>query len=174
MNHLFRTLLAAGLAAITVGAASPPPIAPATTLLPNEVAAVQRTVFVRMFTESIREAEKASTVLFLRLGCGDGQAPVKATDPTAPFLSELREAGWNVRPASAALHPHDKQPYKDRETNRDGLLFCVGTIETVGPSDLRVFGESYRDGKSAEGTIYGVARVGNSWQVVSRRSRWKA
>jgi hypothetical protein len=121
MSEPIRILAIAGLAAVLLGAVSAPPIERHATLRPEEVAAVQRSVLVHMFTETLREGESTTVVLFVGLGCHDGR-PVKPTDPTAALLSDLRDAGWNVRPASAAVQPESKRPYEDRESHEGEWL----------------------------------------------------
>ena len=140
----------------------------------GEITNIQLAVFIRLFEEHLREAETKTVVLFVGVGAGVDRPREPPADPPDAVLAQLRESGWNVRPVSQAAPLDKKVGVRAKDSEEAGLWFYAGRIEPIGESEVEVYGEFYRHGKSAGGAFYVLSKVDGVWRVDSRKSRWKS
>ncbi len=161
MKQRYRLLAIAAVSAWTLCLAGNSP----------DDAVVRIAVFEAMFAE---QHDVQGLVLFVAVGDRGERHKGATSDPSEDILVRLRDRGWKAEPGSRAA-PFDKVAgVKDAKTGHRGLWFYAGRVEWIGSSEALVYGESYRDGRSAEAARYRVVRQADTWKIMSRTSIWKS
>src|SRR5262245_48820979 len=104
---------------------------------------VRVVVFEAMFAE---QRDVQGLVLFIATGDRAERHGAATPDPGQEILAPLREAGWQVEPASAAA-PFDKvDGVRHARTGLQGLWFYSGRLTWLSATEVLAYGEFYRDG----------------------------